>query len=144
MDPAEYGSQQPPNECCSILKPYPALNFHLAIPSPLRLAVEDKLVLEPLAGWVTCPSSLLLHHSGRGFEVRVDPSGLPPGLHFTEVCGYDSAARWRGALFRVPITVIRPIQVVMRARRWGVHFSVTWMHMFLSSPPTCVICVLGT
>ena len=35
-----------------------------------RLAVEDRVVLEPDADWVTCPSSLLLHHSGRGFEVQ--------------------------------------------------------------------------
>lgn len=54
------------------------------------------------------PQLLLLHHNGRGFEIKVDPTGLPPGLHYTEVLGVDSAADWRGPLFRVPITVIKP------------------------------------
>ena len=49
--------------------------LHADAPNLDRLAVEDRLVLEPGADWVTCPSSLLLHHSGRGFEVCVS---VPP------------------------------------------------------------------
>lgn len=50
--------------------------------------------------WVSCPSSLLLHHSGRSFDVRVDGSGLEHGLHYAEVgsgasgCCRAPAALW--------------------------------------------------
>lgn len=36
-----------------------------------RLAVEDRLELEPTADWLDAPSSLLLPHGGRTFEVKV-------------------------------------------------------------------------
>ncbi|KAK9809052.1 hypothetical protein WJX72_008467 [[Myrmecia] bisecta] len=76
-----------------------------------RLAVEDKLHLSSTAAWVACPSALLLPHGGRGFEVRVDPSQLAEGLHYAEVVGVDSKAPWRGPLFRLPITVIKPLRL---------------------------------
>lgn len=54
---------------------------------------------------------LLLHHNGRGFEVELDPTGLPEGLHYTEVQAFDALAEWRGPLFRLPITVVRPLDL---------------------------------
>jgi hypothetical protein len=54
---------------------------------------------------------LLLHHNGRGFELELDPTGLPEGLHYTEVQAFDATAEWRGPLFRLPITVIRPLDL---------------------------------
>lgn len=36
-----------------------------------RLAVEDKLVLETTAPWLDAPSTLLLPHNGRTFEIKV-------------------------------------------------------------------------
>lgn len=35
------------------------------------------------AHWVKAPAVLLLHHNGRGFELELDPTGLPEGLHYT-------------------------------------------------------------
>ena len=52
---------------------------HPDAPNFDRLAVEDRVVLEPDVDWVTCPSSLLLHHSGRGFEVRPEGVGEAVG-----------------------------------------------------------------
>ncbi len=69
-------------------------------PNDLKLAVEDRIQLEASVPWLSAPPLLLLHHNGRGFEVRVDPSSLPPGLHYGEVQGWDAAARWKGPIFR--------------------------------------------
>lgn len=41
------------------------------------------------------------------FELRVDPTQLPPGLHYAEVHGSLPDQAWRGPLFRVPITVVK-------------------------------------
>ena len=40
--------------------------------------------------------------------LQVDCSSLPEGLHFAEISASDSTAPWRGALFRLPVTVIKP------------------------------------
>ena len=69
---------------------------------------------------MSCPDALLLTHNGRRFEVKVDTAGLPDGLHYAEVMAYDMAARWRGPLFRVPITVARPVEVRMVAFLTGI------------------------
>ena len=39
---------------------------------------------------------------------QVDCSSLPEGLHYAEISAKDSTAPWRGALFRIPVTVIKP------------------------------------
>lgn len=56
------------------------------------------------AHWVKAPSVLLLHHNGRGFELELDPTALPEGLHYAELQAFDAIAEWRGPLFRLPIT----------------------------------------
>jgi tripeptidyl-peptidase-2 len=73
--------------------------------------VEARLALEASAPWVTGPTSLLLHAAPRTFELRVDPTSLPPGLHTAQLRVMDTTARWRGPLAVLPITVIRPLQV---------------------------------
>lgn len=43
--------------------------------------------------------------------MQVDCSSLPEGLHFAEISAVDSTAPWRGPLFRVPVTIIKPASV---------------------------------
>lgn len=54
------------------------------------------------------PEYLLLTHNGRSFSIVVDPTQLKCGLHYHEVYGTDCKAPWRGPLFRVPITILKP------------------------------------
>jgi len=54
----------------------------------------------------------LIFHVARQFAIKVDPTGLPPGAHYAEVCGYDVSKCFQGALFRVPVTVLIPTQLV--------------------------------
>ncbi|KAF9597398.1 hypothetical protein IFM89_017744 [Coptis chinensis] len=58
---------------------------------------------------VRAPDFLLLTHNGRTFNIIVDPTSLSDGLHYYEVYGIDCRAPWRGPLFRVPITITKPI-----------------------------------
>ncbi len=83
--------------------------------------MEEKLLLSSSASWVTCPPALLMHYNGRGFDIKVDPSKLAPGLHYAEVVGCSSTAPWMGPLFRVPVTLVKPLQVgccCLRAAEW--------------------------
>lgn len=61
------------------------------------------------ADWVQVPDVLHLHAGGRSIRVLVDPRDLPPGAHFAEIVGTDLADPERGPIFRIPVTVIRPL-----------------------------------
>ncbi|CAJ1977041.1 unnamed protein product [Sphenostylis stenocarpa] len=63
---------------------------------------------------VKAPEYLLLTHNGRTFNIIVDPTNLNGGLHYFEVYGIDYKAPWRGPIFRVPITVTKPMAVTDR------------------------------
>lgn len=60
---------------------------------------------------VKAPEYLLLTHNGRSFNVIVDPANLQHGLHYYELYGIDSQAPWRGPLFRIPVTITKPMAV---------------------------------
>lgn len=48
------------------------------------------------------------------FSIVVDPTNLSEGLHYYELYGVDCKAPWRGPLFRIPITITKPISVISR------------------------------
>ncbi|KAK3154839.1 hypothetical protein QOZ80_2BG0195730 [Eleusine coracana subsp. coracana] len=58
---------------------------------------------------VQVPEYILVTYNGRSFNIVVDPAKISSGLHYFEVYGIDYKAPWRGPIFRVPITVIKPI-----------------------------------
>ncbi|PRQ60108.1 putative tripeptidyl-peptidase II [Rosa chinensis] len=63
---------------------------------------------------VRAPEFLLLTHNGRSFNIVVNPTNLSEGLHYYELYGIDCKAPWRGPLFRIPITITKPITVISR------------------------------
>uniref|UniRef100_A0A2L2YDC2 Tripeptidyl-peptidase 2 n=1 Tax=Parasteatoda tepidariorum TaxID=114398 RepID=A0A2L2YDC2_PARTP len=58
------------------------------------------------APWVFVPSNLCLMYCTRSFNIRIDPSGLPVGEHFTWIKGYDCSEVEKEPVFHFPITVI--------------------------------------
>ena len=50
----------------------------------------------------------MLHHNGRQFEIEVNCEQLDYGLHHAEVLAYCSSTPTAGALFSVPVTVVKP------------------------------------
>jgi tripeptidyl-peptidase II len=75
-----------------------------------RVDFQLRAVLSTTARWIQAPDRTLIMHGGRGFDIRVDPTGLSPGLHTAEVWGRDqnAADSAGGPLFRFPVTVVVP------------------------------------
>jgi tripeptidyl-peptidase-2 len=77
-----------------------------------RVAFEQKIALETSVDWIDAPGHMILHHGGRSFTAIVHGERLAPGVHYTELLGFDTAypkAEWpsRGPLFRVSVTVLK-------------------------------------
>ena len=111
--------------------------FHDEADNRDKVDFELRVALESTARWVECAEYLMLMHGGRRFNVLVDPTRLPPGVHYAEVRGYDSAGPERGPLFRVPITVVRPLPLDEEENTWSetLHFAPGQVeHRFLAVP----------
>lgn len=63
------------------------------------------------APWVQHPAHLELMNLERLISVQVDQRGLPEGVHFTELKGFDIKCLEKGPVFRFPITVVVPSKV---------------------------------
>ncbi|KAK1260823.1 hypothetical protein QJS04_geneDACA001995 [Acorus gramineus] len=70
---------------------------------------------------VQTPEYLLLTNNGRPFNIIVDPTDLSDGLHYYEVYGTDCKAPWRGPLFRVSITIAKPM--ILKDHNSNMSFS---------------------
>ncbi len=79
--------------------------------------------LETTADWIQAAEHLLLMHGGRRLDIRVDPTDLPPGVHYAELRGYDADRAERGPVFRLPVTVVRPQAV---EEEDGTHWQETF------------------
>ncbi len=90
--------------------------FHHDADNRGKVAFELRVGLESTARWVECAEHLLLMNGDRRVGIRVDPTHLPPGVHYAEIRGYDVTSPERGPVFRVPITVVRPLTVAPSER----------------------------
>ena len=77
-----------------------------------RLDVSVALNLKATADWVITGDLLHLTHGGNRFDVEVNPGQLEPGVHYAEVLATDRSRPDAGPLFRVPITVVIPLNDV--------------------------------
>ncbi|XP_035787655.1 tripeptidyl-peptidase 2-like [Anopheles albimanus] len=73
-----------------------------------KLNFNVRLTLIPTESWIKCGSYLDLCYSARKLTVKVDPSGLAPGVYRASVKAYDSTCPEKGVLFEIPVTVVQP------------------------------------
>jgi len=87
--------------------------FHDAVSSEEKIRFERRYKLVAShPDWIEVPKHLLLSNGERSFLIKVDPTVLEPNsYHFGEVCAIDVEQPQAGPAFRVPITVIRPLQL---------------------------------
>lgn len=77
-----------------------------------KASFKMPIELEATTDWLSCGEFLDVTHSDSGhyFSIKVDSRSLSAGIHFGEVRGYEAGSRERGALFRLPVTVVVPHQ----------------------------------
>ncbi|XP_053673936.1 tripeptidyl-peptidase 2 [Anopheles nili] len=73
-----------------------------------KINFNVRLTLIPTESWIQCGSYLDLCYSARKISVKVDPTGLAPGVYRASVKAYDSSCPEKGVLFEIPITVVQP------------------------------------
>jgi len=104
-----------------------------------RVEFEMLLNLKSTVPWVQCPDHFMLMHNGRSFKIEVDPTQLPPGVHTAKIMGYDSTNTTtndsRGAIFSVPITVVRTLEEEPDIRIGKLEFAPTEVKRFFLSVP---------
>jgi tripeptidyl-peptidase-2 len=104
-EPNETGDDAEPQEFTVRVAP----SFHPNARSRQKVAYRLRLTLESGAEWVQCGEEITVTNGGATFSVLVDPRNVESGAHYSEVVGYDADDKARGPLFRLPITVCRPI-----------------------------------
>eukprot|EP00126_Sphaerothecum_destruens_P008695 Sdes_comp20316_c0_seq1m13965 len=85
-----------------------APHFHESVDNQVKIDFEMRLKLKCFHDWVSVADCFMMMSEERSFEIAVDPRRLPPGVHFTEIVATDLSSPGGGAVFRVPICVIRP------------------------------------
>ena len=107
-----------------------------------KLNLEIKAALECSEDWVSVPNFCLISSEGRAMAVRVDPTKLEPGFHFTYIIGYDTENPTMGPLFKIPVTVCKPVttnEAVVQFK--NLEFSSgEIMRKFISVPATSNYC----
>lgn len=58
--------------------------------------------------FVQCGAYLDLSYSLRALTVKIDPTGLQPGVHTANIRAYDTNCVQKGALFEIPVTIVQP------------------------------------
>ena len=105
-EPNEVGADGEAHEYRVTVKPL----FHPKASSNEKVAFRVRLLLESTEDWVQVGEQVTITSAGELLTVLVNPSDLEPGAHYAEVRGIDPDHPERGPLFRIPVTVLRPIR----------------------------------
>lgn len=73
-----------------------------------KINFNKQCVFTCKATYVQCPSFLDLQNFARSISVKVDPTNLSVGVHYTCIDAYDVACVDKGPIFTIPITVVQP------------------------------------
>jgi len=106
---------------------YVTPEFPEGTPIEQRLDVNLYCELESTADWASSGDLLHLNHGGNRFEVFVDPTELDTGVHFAEVVARQKGTDEKNVLFRVPITVVVPLEDEAIANS---GFDIEFTHQF--------------
>jgi tripeptidyl-peptidase-2 len=88
-----------------------------------KVEFEKRIKLSCTAQWVRCPEQLFMHSDSREFGIHVDPTKLDSGIHCSEIVAVDSEDPEAGPVFRVPVTVVKPVMPVDAVPRRVVRFT---------------------
>ncbi|XP_055686753.1 tripeptidyl-peptidase 2 [Lutzomyia longipalpis] len=108
-------------------------------PPKEKINFNIRLILTPSNEWVQCGKFLDLCYSARSFFVRIDPTGLQPGVHQSSIRAYDTKNVDKGPVFEVPITVVQPNvvgaeQLFVHRIQQQVYLPNTIVRQFLNVP----------
>lgn len=111
-----------------------------------KIEFNKRLTLIPTESWIQCASFLDLCYSPRSIIVKIDPTGLPPGVHtgkyvnyfqnlfrsvhmnlfsfffIRRIRAYECSDVDKGSVFEIPVTVVQPI-VLDSQSNWRHEFD---------------------
>jgi tripeptidyl-peptidase-2 len=89
--------------------------FHKQTKNIEKIDFDRQIIFLNTAKWVKCPEFMMLSNDpnhNRGMNVKILCSDLPDdSVHFTEILAIDATDPDAGALFRIPVTVVKPAQM---------------------------------
>ena len=74
-----------------------------------KISFNMRLAMVPSDPWIQVGKFIDVCYGARTFIVKVDPSGLSPGVYRGRVRAYDTVAGAdKGSIFEIPVTVVQP------------------------------------
>lgn len=72
-----------------------------------------KVALISEDSWVECPKNVYVVNNSKQFSIKINLGELPEGrFHYTQIKAYDVENISKSCVFRIPITIIKPIWYV--------------------------------
>lgn len=78
------------------------------VESSEKVKFNIRLTLVASESWISCGTFIDMCYCSRTFTIKIDPTGLPSGVHTAKVLAFDSNFVQKGVVFQIPITVVQP------------------------------------